>query len=301
MTTLLVLLCLFVAPVLALCAFIKWNPGAFGEWLLHVMLVAKLDKSRFRILRNVMLPTEDGATTQIDHIVVCAGGVFVIETKTYGNNDTRKRPGSCWIFGSPGDREWTASYPRGRKFRFQNPIRQNFKHIATLSDCLGIPREYFKSVVAFAGMAKFKTEMPPDVMHFADVPGYIQAHEKDNLVKLEQIPEVAEAIFSWQATLTQERKAAHVENLRKSHPPRQASPIPPASAEPAQGGDAAASALVDVWKTFAGPDTPSPAAKETHAESAEFAESESNAENAESAEPRPIPASSDFGTKEQRQ
>jgi len=94
MTTLLVLLCLFVAPVLALCAFIKWNPGAFGEWLLHVMLVAKLDKSRFRILRNVMLPTENGATTQIDHIVVCAGGVFVIETKTYGNNDTRKRPGT---------------------------------------------------------------------------------------------------------------------------------------------------------------------------------------------------------------
>ena len=94
MTTLLVLLCLFAAPVLALCAFIKLNPGAFGEWLLHVMLVAKLDKSRFRILRNVMLPTEDGATTQIDHIVVCAGGVFVIETKTYGNNDTRKRPGT---------------------------------------------------------------------------------------------------------------------------------------------------------------------------------------------------------------
>lgn len=239
MTTLLVLLCLVTAPALAICAFSTLNPGAFGEWLLHVMLVAKLDKSRFRILRNVMLPTENGATTQIDHIVVCAGGVFVIETKTYGNNDTRKRPGSCWIFGSPGDREWTASYPRGRKFRFQNPIRQNFKHIATLFDCLGIPREYFKSVVAFAGMAKFKTEMPPDVMHFADVPGYIQAHEKDDLVKLEQIPEVAEAILSWQATLTRERKAAHVENLRKSHPPRQASPIPPASAEPTQGGDAA--------------------------------------------------------------
>ena len=100
MTKLLVLICLFAAPVLALCAFIKLNPGAFGEWLLHVMLVAKLDKARFRVLRNVMLPTDDGATTQIDHIVVCAGGVFVIETKTYGNKDTRTRPGSCWIFGT---------------------------------------------------------------------------------------------------------------------------------------------------------------------------------------------------------
>ena len=41
----------------------------------------------------------------------------------------------------------------------------------------------------------------------------------------------------------------------------------------AQGVGAAASALVDVWKAFAGPDTPSPAAtEETHAESAESAE-----------------------------
>ena len=61
MTTLLVLLCLFAAPVLALCAFIKLNPGASGECLLHVMLVAKLDKSRFRILRIVRLTDEAAA------------------------------------------------------------------------------------------------------------------------------------------------------------------------------------------------------------------------------------------------
>ena len=177
-----------------------------------------------------MLPTEDGATTQIDHIVVSQGGVFVIETKTYGNNGSGSRPGSCWIFGNAADREWTASYPRGRKFRFQNPIRQNFKHIATLSECLGIPLDCFKSVVAFAGMAKFKTEMPPDVMHVRDVPEYILARGSDDVIKPEQVPEVAEAILSWQATLTQERKAAHVENLRKNHPAP--APLPTADAVP---------------------------------------------------------------------
>ena len=231
----LILLCLVAVPVLALVAFAKWNPGAAGEWLLHVHLSSKLDKSRFRLLRNVMLPTEDGATTQIDHIVVSQGGVFVIETKSYGNNGTKNRPGSCWIFGSAADREWTASYPRGRKFRFQNPIRQNFKHIATLSECLGIPKEYFKSVVAFAGMAKFKTEMPPDVMHFRDVLGYILARGSDDVIKPEQVPEVAEAILSWQATLTRERKAAHVENLRKNHPAKPAAnsaPLPTPAAVP---------------------------------------------------------------------
>lgn len=215
MTTTLILLCLFAIPFFALCAFVKWNPGSVGEWLLHALLKLRLDKSRFRVLRDVMLPTDDEATTQIDHIVVCAGGIFVIETKTYGNNGTQKRPGSCWIFGNAADREWTASYPRGRKFRFQNPIRQNFKHVATLADRLGIPREICQSVIAFAGMAKFKTEMPPEVMHIVDVPGYILSHESDDRIKPEQIPEVADVILSWQATLTRERRAAHVENLRR--------------------------------------------------------------------------------------
>ena len=48
----------------------------------------------------------------------------------------------------------------------------------------------------------------------------------------------------------------------------------------AQGIGAAASALVDVWKAFAGPDTPS----QPHAESAEFAEVDSHAESEEAAE-----------------
>lgn len=36
-----------------------------------------------------MLPTVDGATTQVDHVVVSRYGIFVVETKDYGG----------WIFG----------------------------------------------------------------------------------------------------------------------------------------------------------------------------------------------------------
>lgn len=215
-----------VAPLVALYALIKWRPGSMGEWSLHIVLSFKLDKKRFRVLRNVMLPTSDGTTTQIDHIVVSQGGIFVIETKTYGNNGTRNRPGSCWIFGDARDREWTASYPRGRKFRFQNPIRQNFKHMATLSECLGVPMEYFKSVVAFSGTAEFKTEMPTDVMHFHSVAGYLLEQSAIPVIKLEQVPEVAETILEWQRTLSRKTKAAHVENLRKKHAEIPTSPDP---------------------------------------------------------------------------
>jgi hypothetical protein len=53
--------------------------------------------------------------TQIDHVLVSRFGIFVIETKDYGG----------WIFGGPGDRNWTQVLFRTK---FQKPIRQIYKH-----------------------------------------------------------------------------------------------------------------------------------------------------------------------------
>lgn len=181
--------------------------GWFGEMVLDKLLKVKLDGAKYRILHNIMLPTDDGATTQIDHIVVSQWGIFVIETKTY----------SEWIFGDVKSAQWTVSHFK-RKDRFQNPLRQNYKHIATLSECLGIDQGYFKTIVAFGGEAVFKTQMPPEVMLFGDVPDYIRSQSVKATIKAEQVPEIADVIQQWQASLSRERKSAHVANLRKNHP-----------------------------------------------------------------------------------
>ena len=181
--------------------------GWFGEKTLDALLKVKLDKDKYTVLHDVTLPTTDGATTQIDHIVVSQWGIFVIETKTY----------SGWIFGDAKSAQWTVTHFK-RKDKFQNPLRQNYRHIATLSECLGIPKEYFKTVVAFSGEAEFKTEMPDEVMLFGDVPDYILKHSATPVIQPRQVPEIAEAIAQWESSLPRERKAAHVENLRKNHP-----------------------------------------------------------------------------------
>lgn len=183
--------------------------GWFGEMVLDKLLKVKLDSEKYKILHNIMLPTEDGATTQIDHIVVSQWGIFVIETKTY----------SGWVFGDAKSSQWTVTHFK-RKDRFQNPLRQNYKHIATLSECLGISEEYFKTIVAFSGETTFKTQVPPEVMLMGDVPDYIHSQSVNAIIKAEQVPEVIEAICEWQATLSRERKAAHVTSLRKNHPPQ---------------------------------------------------------------------------------
>ena len=78
----------------------------------------------------------------------------MIETKNYQG----------WIFGGEGQAEWTQSLRGGRKFKFQNPLRQNYRHIKALSEFLGLPDGKFHSVVMFWGDSEFKTPMPPNVM-----------------------------------------------------------------------------------------------------------------------------------------
>jgi hypothetical protein len=190
--------------------------GWFGEILLDRFLRRKLDPAKYRILHNIMIPTDDGATTQIDHIVVSQWGVFVIETKTY----------SGWIFGDAKSPQWTVTHFK-RKNRFQNPLRQNYKHLATLSECLGVSPDLFKTVVAFSGEAQFKTEMPSEVLHFGDVANYILRQSSETLIPPEQVPEVEAVILEWQSSLSRDQKAAHVQNLRKNHPPAKTTPPSP--------------------------------------------------------------------------
>jgi hypothetical protein len=69
-----------------------------------------------------VLPSQ-GSTTQIDHVLVSVYGIFVIETKNMKG----------WIFGDERSAQWTQSI-FGKKSRFQNPLRQNYRHVKALAE-----------------------------------------------------------------------------------------------------------------------------------------------------------------------
>ena len=108
---------------------------------------------KFFEFRNVIVPDERG-TTEVDVFLVGNTGVFVIELKEY----------NAWIFGSEGDERWTARYVDGSTHQFQNPLRQNFRHVMALVARLHLPRDRFHSVVAFSGNCELKTPMPSNVL-----------------------------------------------------------------------------------------------------------------------------------------
>jgi restriction system protein len=126
--------------------------GWFGELQTQFGLWLKLDKNIYKRFHNIVLETENG-TTQIDHVILSKYGIFVIETKNYNG----------WIFGDEKQKTWTQSL-YGEKYKFQNPVHQNYRHTKALSKFLNIDHNFIHSIVFFIGESKFQTKMPPNVM-----------------------------------------------------------------------------------------------------------------------------------------
>lgn len=139
--------------------------GWIGEKIISTGLRLLLDKDKYHKFDNVTLQTQDG-TTQIDHIVVSIFGIFVIETKNK----------SGWIFGSERQKNWTQTFGRS-KFKFQNPLLQNYKHIKALEASTGLTSENFISIIAFVGSAKLKTDMPKSITTGIGCISYIKSHK----------------------------------------------------------------------------------------------------------------------------
>lgn len=159
-----------------------------------------LDSETYIDLNNVTIPTSNG-TTQIDHVIVSRYGVFVVETKNMDG----------WIFGDEKSPQWTQSM-FGKKYKFHNPLHQNYRHTKALSDFLGIDHDKFFSVVMFWGECEFKTPLPSNVM-VRGYTSYIKSHTTV-LFPDHEVQEIATAIKegmlpkSW-ATLRQ-----HVASLK---------------------------------------------------------------------------------------
>lgn len=119
-------------------------------------------QSSSHVLNNITLRFADG-TTQIDHILITEKGILVIETKHYRG----------WIFANRNNKKWTQVIYRV-KYKFQNPIHQNFKHVHAVRQLLDfLPKESIQGLVVFTGDATFKTAIPPGVIEYSQLQDYI--------------------------------------------------------------------------------------------------------------------------------
>lgn len=169
-------------------------------------LAHELNLKKYYIFNNLMLETAEGSSTQVDHVVVSPHGIFVIETKNY----------SGWIFGDKKGKVWTQTLPNN-KHTFQNPFRQNYKHIKTLETYLPfIQPDSFKTVIVFSRRSEFKTEKPEGVVYIDEISQYIKSHNQDLINKASFFMTIGKLSQLCQSTDISPQD--HQVNLAMSHP-----------------------------------------------------------------------------------
>jgi len=201
----------FLATVWSLGFLFGWTLGRWrqaeaenqGEVAVRRHLTRHFTSPDYHLLNHVTLPTDDG-TTEIDHILVSRFGIFVLESKHYKG----------WIFGNSSSSKWTQVLFRVR-YRFQNPIHQNWKHVATVAKLLDfLPAEHIHSVVVFTGDATFKTEKPPGVVSIDDLKLYLDGFKVEALTE-NRLQFFVGRLECHRKALTQQTDVEHVAHLRR--------------------------------------------------------------------------------------
>lgn len=175
--------------------------GNIGENAINQFALEHLSNDYF-IFADIVIQAGNG-TTQIDQVIVSKYGIFVIEIKNYKG----------WIFGDVQNSQWTQVLTSG-KYRFQNPLRQNYKHIKSLQTLLGFHNDIFKSLVAFF-RAEFKTVLPKNIVNNgSDYLNFINNNQKI-LLSEQQVLETIEKIKK--SCLTQEQHQAHITKIKQQY------------------------------------------------------------------------------------
>ena len=176
-----------------------------GEVRLSREVKARFRPPDYHLLNHITLRLKDG-TTQIDHILVSRFGVFVIETKDYKG----------WIFAGAKNRNWTQVLYRA-KFRFQNPIRQNYRHVCAVRELLEfLEPDVIHSAVVFAGEAVFKSDVPDGVFTLPKFLAYVESHRTE-VMSVNRAQFCVGRLEANRLATTQATDVEHVLELRRQH------------------------------------------------------------------------------------
>ncbi len=141
------------------------NSGKVGEARTNFML-DYLPEDKYIVLSDLLLK-DDVITCQIDHLVISAFGIFVIETKNYEG----------FYVGDNKNKYWY-KYLGEERFECLNPIVQNNGHIIFLSKLLKLDKTKFFNVVCVPSNAKLHIKNDGELSRYSNVLTKIIPHKE---------------------------------------------------------------------------------------------------------------------------
>ena len=105
-----------------------------------------------KIIRDILIPAEDGKTMHIDFLILTRAGIFVCEMKTFHGT----------IQGE-GMKKYWKNFSGDREVDYYSPVLQNLYHLKYLRDFLApLPFEiYYHSIVIMYRYAGARLEIKP--------------------------------------------------------------------------------------------------------------------------------------------
>lgn len=179
----------------------KESRGTFGE-----MIVASIFDHRFfgeeehYIVNDVIFETPDGKTHQIDHVAIYKTGIFCIETKNIEG----------LILGHPNAKTWKI-YCGKEPYDIFNPILQNRKHVAVLSEF--IEWKYnVHSIIVFIKGNKPK-DCGEEVLNLQELEDYVKSYSCDKELTSEEMKKIYDflTVYKDESDIT---RAEHVKNVK---------------------------------------------------------------------------------------
>jgi len=145
---------LWILPLLLLIFFLS-SPrfrGDIAETRVRRILATGLERNRFTVFNNVVLPV-GGGTTCIDHLVVSRFGILVIHSLYVRG----------WISGTRVQERWRRQ-SLGYSARFENPLHRSQSQVEALQRLTGYPASVFEALVVLVGLKGFKRPPPQQVI-----------------------------------------------------------------------------------------------------------------------------------------
>ena len=162
---------LWIVP-LAVLVFYLGSPrylGTIAPSRVGRLLNAMLDKSRYSVLHDLILPA-GGGTVHVDHVVVSRAGIFVLDSLYLAGRVSGTEVQDRWK-----DEQWF--YTR----RLDNPVHANRLKIQVLERLLGLPPSRFSGLVVVCGHQSLAPGVPAGVIAAGHLVAKLRAASREVL------------------------------------------------------------------------------------------------------------------------
>lgn len=198
----------FIVFILIIVIVLKINSskikGSIGEAKVNTRL--NFIGKEYIVLKDILIKSSNGYTSQIDELVLSEYGLFVIETKNYKG----------WIFGNEKAENWTQLIYK-EKHTFRNPIKQNWSHIYALKSLLSdYPNIKYHPIVVFSGNATLKSiESSIPVIYSNKLNSTIRKLSFEKCLSIDELNKIQTILESSELKERNARKE-HIKNIKQN-------------------------------------------------------------------------------------